>query len=1174
MGISGSGNRRVHGSDAERLSFEKLEDRRLLAGDTIENEIFSDSEVSSSFTEVGFLHSSQMGNSIDHATRISADALAIILEVPANLPDSFALEMELGGKTYTLELIKHSIRSENFRVLVEGEDGTLTEIDAGPESTYRGRVAEDPDLIVGAVIAEGAIHATIANDLTGQVLWEVKPAVNGEAGRHVVSQPEANSYDYGDDAIFLHDHDGNGVSDHSPEDHCVSAGGGHGPGCSCPACCSQGSLPEDTLTDAGLQVGSTVEATRANVRSSTGTADSDIVPAGSGNATLLNPVSVKQAEIAFDVSYHAYVNRYGSSTTTVLDQINLLLSATIGNRLNTIWIRDALVEHHLGTVIIRTSSAQDPYIQQGLGGASGTDSALLNAFRNHWNSGAHGNTHDLAHLMLGAGGGGLAWVGTVGDSFRYSMADGGSKDAWLGFARHEIGHTWGLNHSHGGVEFFQPDSSGEPNGDRYGIMWGPLHGALTPLEQISVVNEANSASGSLDDIGAYPTTTNIRPYAKLDTITIPSSGTYVLDVLANDHDANNDPLYISGVGDRYTTSFTYASGSTLIIGNGLGSQGQDVVLYTPGPGVSSETIFYRVNDGQLDNFGQVNITVTNPSNLTSYGAFQFDFGENLNGPYIGADAPAFLESSNTVWNAVTLNDTDLYTVFNSTGTASGVSLKVRESTDGGVFDFSVPETGLEDRTANYTGFYGTELMTDLVFTRDGDDLGLQVEGLASGEYTIYAILRETAADGPSRTYSIDIGVGTGTTAQHGNFGLGNVTDSPSSAPTSWVQNQNFYTETVNVENGESVFVLIDSLNSDFVSLQGLQVVRTSPIQPLRYEVDAVTGHSWIHNTSTSPVEIDGYAIQSSTDSLRANTWESLSDQGTDGGSWVEFLASAGVLSEVSATGSITIVPGEKVWLGPAFDVNQPQAVEFEYTSSANGTTIIQVPVEFDVYHDPADFNFDGSIDTIDLLTWEESYGVNGGADADSNGLSNGLDFLAWQRSFGQGVVSTSQPASTLTSDSVATVEKDPAEIGHDRRLESTADQVFLGSDKLVSEVLVTKHTLDDAVGPVPDLEKSKTIIPQVSQVTANQTTFYFHLPENKTPPKLRTEVVDYLFGLENTKKYFHLLPAGSFQKAFVAKSGSVFNFEYLEASLDAETDHDVEFGELFAYAENWWKRIK
>lgn len=725
-------------------------------------------------TEVSAEHIST--NSI-HDAEIATTLQTI--ETPSVFDERMSITVTIEGTTQTLLLEQYSLRSENFRVLEQAEDGSLTELEVGPDKTYRGTIAEHPELLVSAVFVSGGVHAVATDNATGEVIWRLSPVSEAPTGVHRVTV--SNSRNPGDSAPVA-------IGIHAP-------------------------VVETTSSLAATPVEPLSQQPASNIAF------------GTSDGVVLNPISVKRAEIAFDVSNSAYVNRYGSSTQQVMDQINLFLSSTLEGRLNTIWIRDALVEHQLGQVIVRTSAAADPYIQAGHGNRSGTDGVLLNAFRDHWNSGVHGTSHDLAHLMLGAGGGGLAWVGSVGGSLRYSMADGGDKNSWLGFARHEVGHTWGLQHSHGGVNFNQPNgTTGEPTGTQYGIMWGGNHGAMTPLEQQTVFNLRNGVAGQLDDVGAL-TSVNIRPYGKLDSFTVSESGTFALDLLSNDHDANNDPLYISGVGQRFTAFHTMPTGSTLEISKGTGPSGQDMLLYTPAPGVSQETVFYRVNDGQLDNFGQVNLSVTLPVDA----AYQFDFGIYANPAYSGINAPGNLPVGNANWNLVTKDNATLTNVYDAEGQVSPVGLKIREANDGAEFDFSAPAEGLEGRDANYGGFYGTDLLSNLMFTRDNDDLGIQVTNLPSGIYSVNAILREPSA--ADRTYSIDIGAGVGDTATFGDFGLGHTTATPGSAPESWVESQNYYRETVSLYQGESLFVLIDSTDSEFVSLQGLQLAKIGDVSP-------------------------------------------------------------------------------------------------------------------------------------------------------------------------------------------------------------------------------------------------------------------------------------------------------------------------------------------------------
>ena len=50
---------------------------------------------------------------------------------------------------------------------------------------------------------------------------------------------------------------------------------------------------------------------------------------------------------------------------------------------------------------------------------------------------------------------------------------------------------------------------------------------------------------------------------------------------------------------------------------------------------------------------------------------------------------------------------------------------------------------------------------------------------------------------------------------------------------------------------------------------------------------------------------------------------------------------------------------------------------------------------------PADFDSSGTVDQLDLDSWNQSYASNNMADADIDGDSDGIDFLVWQRQLGQ-----------------------------------------------------------------------------------------------------------------------------------------------------------------------------
>ena len=106
-----------------------------------------------------------------------------------------------------------------------------------------------------------------------------------------------------------------------------------------------------------------------------------------------------------------------------------------------------------------------------------------------------------------------------------------------------------------------------------------------------------------------------------------------------------------------------------------------------------------------------------------------------------------------------------------------------------------------------------------------------------------------------------------------------------------------------------------------------------------------------------------------------------------------------------------------------------------YSGSVNGTgdrlissqisTVLGSDFSLLAPIEPADFNGDGSVDSADLIVWENGYGTNGSAtrsqgDADKDSDVDGQDFLFWQR----GNIS-----STLTTISTAVPEPSAIVLG-------------------------------------------------------------------------------------------------------------------------------------------------
>ena len=87
-----------------------------------------------------------------------------VLTVPANTGETVLIPVILDGGVYTLELSPRSVRSDDFKLLVEQGDGSLVEIEAPQSNTFRGRIVEMPGSDVAASIDDKGLTATILLD--------------------------------------------------------------------------------------------------------------------------------------------------------------------------------------------------------------------------------------------------------------------------------------------------------------------------------------------------------------------------------------------------------------------------------------------------------------------------------------------------------------------------------------------------------------------------------------------------------------------------------------------------------------------------------------------------------------------------------------------------------------------------------------------------------------------------------------------------------------------------------------------------------------------------------------------------------------------------------------------------------------------------------------------------
>ncbi|GAA5496110.1 hypothetical protein Rhal01_02291 [Rubritalea halochordaticola] len=278
-------------------------------------------------------------------------------------------------------------------------------------------------------------------------------------------------------------------------------------------------------------------------------------------------------DVGIDAEYGYYSGPGGSSTAKTFELIEYSVCL---NR--AMYMRDALLRPYLGRIIIRSDQTQDPYT--GLGGGT-----YLSALKDHWNANhAAANSDLVAGVCPSKVGGGLAWVGVVGSSSKYSVNDSGSNGHFDVIWRHEMGHNWGCSHYVGG----------SPEGAA--IMGGNQPARFSGCEVNKILSHRDNriaAGGILDNEGTY-TSINLPPYAALDPVEVEIEAgkveTVTIDPLANDFDANGHSISLKSYGA------TSNLGYPVTVSVGTGANGQDELVYSALGGSGVDYISYTVED--------------------------------------------------------------------------------------------------------------------------------------------------------------------------------------------------------------------------------------------------------------------------------------------------------------------------------------------------------------------------------------------------------------------------------------------------------------------------------------------------------------------------------------------------------------------------------------------------
>lgn len=914
--------------NTKRLGFEALERRALLAVDLggICDNPMGPIELSNSPVEAA----SAAVPPIDQGDALDSGEF-VQIEVPSGLPGSFVTTVELRGESWTLELEKHSVFGPNTRFLIDDGSGTLEEVDPGVDRSYLGTVVGRPDYAVSAVLTEAGLMANIIRPNLPSIVVEPAPAGTGPAMHRVF----VDEYT----AIDNHEH-----GDHDGHDE-------HGEG------------DGDTASFTGQQ---------AEVEPSNETV---IPPQAIGTATstaTLPPtrvIQVREFEVGVEIGSAALLNNYSGSTIDQKKASAMAEAQKIPGNLDARYLHGAGVKHRLGTVIIRTGS--DPFTVQ-----NGNDNAGLSAFRNYWNSNPQevGTTHDLAVYHVRARPSGLAYVNSVGTSSRYALTASEGPSSWAnGTLVHEFGHSWSLGHvpsnpSNTYYESKPRNNSGSNSAGGSDVFVSVMHGGGSHNIGRLSSGEANrvyNVSQNKTQFGDLVTPGAVKPFGRVD-FAVAVDEPLVIDVVANDYDANNDVLDV----DLLDT--VSQKGGTISLSMGTGPGGRHEIVYTaPAGGFSGTDFFhYTVFDttGRTD-WGAVYVdyqgAVVVDTTLTKY---DYDFG-----------TPTSPVHSNSTIQYVSITP-DTFGEISWSNPVSAIDRGGNVNANANNRDFvtSNSVSTLEHKIA--IGLWRVTLnMGDATTARD--DMAVWAEGsLISNDIDSpagqYSYVDRSGASSSSTSFLVQVNDGS----------LSLTFDDLGGSDSSWV------------------------LNRMSLSLE------QAGASTLDLYVDQSTGQAVVKNNTDGDIAFDGYAFRDTATSMLVNEWYSLQDRGHQGGDWFEAGDSAAnptFLAELAYSGETVLAPGEQLYFGEIVNPSAVANLTFEYVRTSSGTTSfgtvhigdVGVPIL------PGDFNHDFRVDLADYSVWRDQLGasVRGfeGADASGNGVVDGEDYTLWKRNFGANLDGTS-----------------------------------------------------------------------------------------------------------------------------------------------------------------------
>ena len=284
----------------------------------------------------------------------------------------------------------------------------------------------------------------------------------------------------------------------------------------------------------------------------------------------------RQARIAVETDTE-FLGRFGGNANAARDYVATLFAA-----MNLIYVRDLSL--HPNLVYLRLwEGTSDPWSTTSSGDA-------LGEFRSHWESSMGSVSRAMAHMLSGRGlGGGVAWLGSIcnsfsyavsgnlGGSFPYPVADNSDQNWDLMVVSHEMGHNLGAPHTHSenpiadGCGLEPRDCTVAQAGEATIMSYCHLcSGGIANMRMRFHEYSVASMSGYLGGISCDITGSTEPPSAMPDRWVVMPPVTLDLDVLANDIAFNCDSVTIASLVNE-------TGNAPLTIVPGAGPEGRDII---------------------------------------------------------------------------------------------------------------------------------------------------------------------------------------------------------------------------------------------------------------------------------------------------------------------------------------------------------------------------------------------------------------------------------------------------------------------------------------------------------------------------------------------------------------------------------------------------------------------